>query len=309
MARDWKNILIPDREIRKTREQKTAFIDMLRGIYGDRLRTEECGTIVKSRNIILGDPERAKVIFTAHYDTCARLPFPNFITPRNLPIYLLYQVAVSLLLLVPTFGLAYAVGRLTRGLDPLVGLLCRELTLFAGLFCMFGLFFLGKPNPHTANDNTSGVVTVLTLADRLADRDDVAFILFDNEENGLLGSMGYADLHKNIRDNTMLINFDCVSDGDNFLIIFSKKAQKTAYYETVRERAERILPARGKYVEVRGKRGTVYPSDQTNFKTSAAVCALNRSRYVGLYMDKIHTPKDTVFQTENIEALAEIFDF
>ena len=90
-ARNWKEILLPQYEIRKTKAQKTAFIEMLRGVYGERLRVEEEKKGMKSRNIVLGDPDKAKVICTAHYDTCAVLPFPNFITPKNFLVYLLYQ--------------------------------------------------------------------------------------------------------------------------------------------------------------------------------------------------------------------------
>ena len=87
---DWKAVLMPEFEVRKSRAQKTAFIGMLAGRFGDRMRTETCGSLVKSRNIVIGDPETAKIIYTAHYDTCARLPVPNFITPRNIPVFLLY---------------------------------------------------------------------------------------------------------------------------------------------------------------------------------------------------------------------------
>ena len=52
-----------------------------------------------ARNIVIGDPEAAKVLYTAHYDTCARMPFPNFITPKCLPIYLLYQILLTVVLL------------------------------------------------------------------------------------------------------------------------------------------------------------------------------------------------------------------
>ena len=41
---------------------------------------------------VLGDPETAKVVFSAHYDTCARLPFPNFIAPKNLLVTLGYTL-------------------------------------------------------------------------------------------------------------------------------------------------------------------------------------------------------------------------
>ena len=87
----WKDILLPAYEVRKRKEQKTAFIDMLRTHFGDRMRVETCGSLVKSRNSVIGDPETADAVYTAHYDTCAGLPFPNFITPRNLPVFLLYR--------------------------------------------------------------------------------------------------------------------------------------------------------------------------------------------------------------------------
>ena len=92
ILRDW--------QIRKTKAQKLRFIEFLQSRLPG-LAVEEGGW-PRCRNLVLGDPENADVIFTAHYDTCARLPFPNFITPKNLLIYLLYQ----LLILIPFFAAA-----------------------------------------------------------------------------------------------------------------------------------------------------------------------------------------------------------
>ena len=72
-------------------------------------------------------------------------------------------------------------------------------------------------------------------------------------------------------------------------------------------KAPAVFEGTGKDIDVLPKRGTIYPSDQANFKVSAAVCALNRSPVVGLYMNKIHTPKDTVFDEENIALLLDVF--
>ncbi len=310
MERNWKDIIFPRFEVRKSKKQKTEFIEMLRERYGERLRVEECGTLLKSRNIVIGDPEKAKAVYTAHYDTCAVLPFPNFITPRNFFVYLLYQIAISVLLLLPVAVLEYLFIRFSAGMNGFARMLLSEILLFGGLFLMIWLLMFGKANPHTANDNTSGVVTVLTLADRLADEKDAAFILFDNEEIGLLGSAGYANAHKHVKTGTLIVNFDCVSDGDHILMLFSKKAETEdgAYYARLRESAEAAFAARGgKQVEVCPKKGTFYPSDQANFRRSAAVCALKRSRLVGLYMNKIHTPRDTVFDEENVAAITEAF--
>ncbi|MBQ5354528.1 MAG: M28 family peptidase [Clostridia bacterium] len=313
---DWKTVLMPEYEIRKNKAQKTAFIDMLKGRFGDRMRVETCGSLVKSRNIVLGDPEKARVIYTAHYDTCARLPFPNFITPRNVPLFLLYQIGLALLMVVPVFGLSILAAVLTKSI------LATYLALILSLVGVYWVLLVGVANPHTANDNTSGVVAVLSLAERLAEREEFAFILFDNEETGLLGSTGYASLHKEIRKNTPIVNFDCVSDGPHFLVLFSKAALKLPLYEAMRASAADLFGnADGKRIpgesrkagtgdrvcEVCSAKGSVYPSDQAAFRVSAAVCALNESKVIGLWMGRIHTPKDTVFDEGNLAALTELF--
>ena len=45
MEINWKDRILPDYEVRKTADQKTAFIEMLRSVYGDRIRVEEGGTV------------------------------------------------------------------------------------------------------------------------------------------------------------------------------------------------------------------------------------------------------------------------
>lgn len=303
-ARCWKDIVLPTHEVRKSRAQKTAFIETLTEIYGDRLHVEESGKLIKSRNIVLGDPDTASTIYAAHYDTCAVLPFPNFITPKNLVVFLLYQIAISLLILIPCFGLSALTAYFTSSL------LLTELVLFATLFLVMWLFLGGKANPHTANDNTSGVVTVLTLADRLADRENLCFVLFDNEELGMFGSMAFAQKHKTAAKQTLLVNFDCVSDGDWLMLVSSKSARRKVNYERFADHVREICADTEKIPLIEKSSSAVYPSDQINFKKSIAVAALkkSRTRLIGYYMDRIHTPKDTVFDERNIETLAKIFE-
>ena len=102
-------------QVRKTKKQKSAFIQYVKeqaeaGGYTCRVEKGMLG----ARNIVIGEPDAARVVYTAHYDTCPRLPFPNFITPKNIWIYLLYQVALVLLLMIPVFlvsvGLGFVVG-------------------------------------------------------------------------------------------------------------------------------------------------------------------------------------------------------
>ena len=71
--------ILEDYQVRKTKKQKQAFIELLQ-TYIPGLQVQKMG-IPKSQNLVIGDPKTAKVLLSAHYDTCAQLPFPNFITP------------------------------------------------------------------------------------------------------------------------------------------------------------------------------------------------------------------------------------
>ena len=90
----------------------------------------------------------------------------------------------------------------------------------------------GPANEHTVNDNTSGVTTLIDTMTILPDelKSDVAFIFFDLEEAGLVGSKSFFKKHKNVMNNKLLVNFDCVSDGENILLVLNKKA---VHYRTV----------------------------------------------------------------------------
>lgn len=289
--------ILADWQIRKTPKQKNAFIEFMRAqILG--LQVEQ-GGFGNNRNLVLGDVKTADVILTAHYDTCARLPFPNFITPRNIILYICY----SLLICIP-FGIVAGV------LNALLHLVTDSfLVTYWGTFLptmalVFFMFMGGKPNPHTANDNTSGVITLCELIAAMTDEQKAhtAFVFFDNEENGLLGSFWFRKLHKKDGiDKKLLINYDCVSDGDHLLFVLSKPARKAygdAFAAAFPNTAEKTV-----YLEKAST--TMYPSDQANFATGVGVAAMKKKRGVGLYMNRIHTIRDTVFQSENITFFVE----
>ena len=83
----------------------------------------------------------------------------------------------------------------------------------------------GPANRHTANDNTSGVITLLEIALSLPEelRSDVCFVWFDNEERGLLGSAAFAGKHKETKKGALVLNFDCVGDGDSLQFFPTKR--------------------------------------------------------------------------------------
>ncbi|MCI9214528.1 MAG: Zn-dependent exopeptidase M28 [Oscillospiraceae bacterium] len=296
--------IMEDFQVRKSKKQKEAFRAWLCG----ELEAAGCAPKVEegfaAKNVVAGDPDTAKVIFSAHYDTCAVLPIPNFITPRNMLFYICYQ----LLLVIPLFLVVAVVEgillALTVELHSPVLLPLMPVTSIA--LCIFFVWWIidGPANRHTANDNTSGVITLLetALAMPEADREEVCFVFFDNEEKGLFGSAAFTKAHKKAKKETLNINFDCVSDGD-FIQFFPGKRLK---------RDGAALEQIGEAFAGRGKKRTevvrgfgFYPSDNASFKRGVGVCALKHNKIVGYYMNRIHTARDTVFEEENIELLRD----
>lgn len=283
-------------EIRKNKKQKTQFIDWVKGMATDKgWEFNIQDGVIGTRNIIIGNPDKAKVIYTAHYDTCAKMIVPNFITPKNFLVYLLYQVIICLLLFVPAFVFNTLFVVLFPDLVELSFLISYII-----LLVILWLMMAGPANKHTANDNTSGVATILACLDKFKQEDKVAFILFDNEEVGLVGSNSYASKHKLIAKGTLLVNFDCVSDGDTMLFVLNKKTKDLV--DTFKESYESDRDVKTDVVY----KGVFYPSDQTAFKKGIGVCAMKKNKFFKSgYIDRIHTKRDTIFRDENIMYLAE----
>lgn len=288
--------VLEEMQVRKSSREKREFRTWLTGeLEGAGWTVTEERGLFAGHNLIAGGPEKAEILYTAHYDTQAVLPVSNFITPRNLSVYLLYQ----LLLCLPLFLVIFAIGVGTAMLEAPAGV-GFALGYALCIFFVWWLFF-GKANRHTANDNTSGVITLLEVALALPaeDRDRVCLVFFDNEERGMLGSSHFAGKHKPVRDKTLVLNFDCVSDGDFIQFFPSKTLKKDAAALQMLEEA--FLSGGSKQVEVVRASG-FYPSDNFCFRRSCGVCALKRGKF-GYYLDRIHTGRDTVFQAENIELL------
>ncbi len=283
-------------QVRKTKKQKTAFIEMMQKEFPE-LRVEEGGSM-KSRNLVLGDVEKARVVLGAHYDTCAALPFPNFITPKNFLFTMLYGVLVAipfiLIMLAAEIALLYLTNHVT---------ISTWGALIVFLIVYQGVLMGGPANKHTVNDNTSGVITLCELIAVCKEKNitDVAFVFFDHEEVGLVGSACFRKRHRKQMKEKLLVNFDCVSDGDHLLFVMNKPAKKQ-YEQTLRNA---LSENPKKTVHLEKSSTTFYPSDQMGFPVSIAVSALKKTRFLGLYLDRIHTKRDTVMDEDNITYLCE----
>lgn len=286
--------------VRKSKAQKADFRDWLcRSLQelGYDPQVEEGRSLVTSHNVVVGNLDTAEVVLTAHYDTCAVLPFPNFITPRNPVVFILYQLLIALVMIV------LAVAAELLALHFIDSMWAGLLTMYAVLiFCIWWML-AGKANKHTANDNTSGVITLLEIAQTLPEeqRGKVVFVFFDNEEKGLFGSAAFYKQHKAQMRSKLLLNFDCVSDGDHILFFPSKTLRRSG---AELDRLERAFPPSGSKDVKMVRRGfAVYPSDQKHFPRGVGVAALHRAPVIGYYLGRIHTGRDTVMDERNIELL------
>ena len=286
--------------VRKSRNQKGRFIEVLTQALtddGHLVRVEETKGLIHNRNIVVGDIESAKVICTAHYDTPAELPLPNIIFPKSLLMTVIYQFFLAFFLIAPIYFLSL-----------LVLVFLEEPTWASVLFYTLTVLLLyllinGPANKSNSNDNTSGVITLIELLNKLSpdERSKVACVFFDNEEKGLIGSLKFSKRHNMRLSGKLIVNFDCVSDGDTLLIIGNRLARKN-------NKLSQIFTS--SFENDFGKEivftSAFFPGDNLCFNKNMtiAIGAMRKSKWFGLYLSKIHTSRDVVFDEKNIETLS-----
>ena len=152
--------------VRKTKKQKQAFresvISYLSGLgYPVKVEKGSMGC----QNVVIGEAEKAKYLVTAHYDTPAGMILPNFLTPCNLAAYLVYQILLVIMLFAFAFVVSFCAACLTDSYAA------TALSAYVAYFGVLLLMLFGPANKNNANDNTSGVVTVLEMARTLPEGD------------------------------------------------------------------------------------------------------------------------------------------
>lgn len=284
--------------VRKTKSQKQAFRDAIQSYlaavgYDAAIEKGKMG----AKNIVFGNPETASYLITAHYDTPAAMPFPNLITPCSFLPFLGYQLLITIMILLIAFMPVLILVSLGMRADN------ASRIWHLSLYAILALMLIGPANKRNANDNTSGVVTVLEIAKSMPEsyRNKVCFVLFDLEEAGLIGSSSYRKAHKKQTDNQIILNLDCVGDGNEIVMFPTKKLKRNP---DKMDWLRRISGTWGeKSICIREKGFDYYPSDQKNFLYGVGIAAFRRSKWAGLYCSRIHTKKDTILEETNVNIL------
>ena len=293
--------------IRRTKKEKEAFCEEILA----RMRGKGISACVeitadgKNKNLVIGDAASAKVVCTAHYDTPAAALFPNIMIPRNTLLFYLYQFVPIILMLAAALGGGYLIANALYPASDTEDFM--RVFLLGYLVLYYGLFFLmyrAFKNPNNCNDNTSGVATILALIDKLTDeqRQKFAFILFDNEEKGKKGSKAYSKDHKEMMRDRLLVNFDCVGNGEHIIFIAMADAEKRGEYAALRESFSTGGDFQSYFYPIKGSQSN---SDYKNFPCGVGCMACRRSKNGVFYTPYIHTSRDTVSHYENIEFISD----
>lgn len=286
--------------IRRTAEQKKAFRDWavqeIRHM-GYSVKVEKNG--LSHENIVVGNPEKAPMLFTAHYDTAANMLLPNVFLPKNPLLSLLYSAAMVVLLLLLSAVLMLALGTVIH--DPRI---VRTMWLLVYVALILWMTRGGFANKNNVNDSTSGVAALLTMMNQLPEehREKAAFILFDNEEKGMGGSKAYTKEHLQVGYTRLTVNLGCIGVGENLLVISRKLARQYREFGFLQRQMEKTTTHK---VFSFDSIGTTAGSDWKNFKCGVNICACKRSKLVGFYTPHLHTKDDTVAEEGNIAAVAD----
>lgn len=286
--------------IRLKKAQKEAFLDEIdqelqtRSYQTERLTVK---ALLKNR-ILLTECKKPQVIFLAHIDTPTIAPF--WMSPLFKFLGHTRQYEGLILLLILIYGPA-----LLANLFPEFAPILKTITNIMLLLFGLSLISLFIPNPHNREDNTSGVISLLALADWLKDkphlRQYVQFAFLDNEELGLLGSTGlrkYWNKQHHPYQNAAIICLDCVTRGQIPLIVHHKN---DAFARKVAPHVQAHLPQ----TQVLNLKHLPL-SDNYVFKDLGAIDISYADVSTipgGYYIPRIHTPKDNDFSTTNLMPL------
>ncbi len=293
---------------RYSSRQKEAFIldarRMLRaaGCSEKQLTEQRLGGVFNTRNLIIGNPS-AKYLITAHYDTPGRngwlLGTAPYIGQTGANIVMM--LAAIPFLIWEILAVSWAMDAPDRLVSLVPAAVLLPPVVMIGLMLLPMLFACR----HNSNDNSSGVLCLLQCALEASQQpgllDKCCFVLFDNEEWGLIGSLGFAaeDKRKNIeRKDSFVINLDCVGVGDVMAMVTT-----AAPGEQCSALAACLEPMG---MDIQKKQSQlVFMSDHAVFPNAVMLSVMRRSKLGPLYIPNIHSHKDTECDNDMVAGLAE----
>lgn len=261
--------------------------------YQAELQTKESPLAAGGRcaNVVAGDPDSARVILTAHYDTPIRELFPPLIMPTRPLTAALYQALTPVCALLGSLVLSFA---LTMPVNAPWLTLPLFLLLLAG---MIAYMRFGPSEKNNLDANTSGVAALLETAAALSPRwrGAAAFVFTD----GMSGAKALKKLCPSTAEKTV-ISLDCVGRGDEILLLPSRYSRWNT--EALDAILESFDGGENKTCFLKTDGFAYYPAGNRAFRYSVAVCACEKIAGFG----RIVRPRRTKeIDEENLRILRE----
>ncbi len=263
------------RKAQEKENMRTYLMGQLRALGYDA-KLNDCG---KAVNVIAGDPERASILYAAHYDTPLREPLPAILCPTRPVTYMLYQALTPVLALVLCFAVSLGVT---------FALSLPNLTLPLFLVLLIGAL---------AYTFFQDVRTAEQLTPRY--RNDVCFLFLDGGSDNMRGAKGFRKRYPSAKEKPVLC-LDCVGSGDELLILPGKGARWNGELLDAINSSFENSERKTCYDKVDGL--VHFPGDQPAFRQGVAVCAVRRVPGFGRFI--CPTGKDNRIDDENLELLS-----
>ena len=260
-----------------------------------------------AHNVVIGNPETAEIVLTAHYDTPPNMPY-HFVKKQVSTFGVALPVALGVGVVLTRYAinsqnsdlLEFMLNALQGSTYLLDGVAAASLGI--GLYS-FGL--LGGENKNNYDDNSSGIIALLALMNYYrnlpeSERNKIAFVMFDNEEKGLIGSLCYASKHRIKNQN--FLNFDCVGRGDQINCIYTGKVANdfaNGIFETLGTLESQGFTPRLKKSTMRTM------SDHLSFMRSKGSLTILCDEKDTPVTEHIHSSKDTFISLDTISEIAK----
>ena len=225
-------------------------------------------------NVVAGDPEKAKLLLIAHYDTPVHPILPPLIMPARPVTAFLYLALTPVCVLLGSFVASFA---LTFALDAPHATLPLFLALLAAALCYLRF---GPSETRNVDDNTSGVAALLETAAALSPRyrGEAAFVFLDGGFGGLAGAKGFRARYPSAKEK-IVVNVNCVAAGDELLILPGRAARWNGEALDALLESFDVNGAKPVFLKTDGL--TYYPSDNRAFRGSFTVCACKKLKGFG----------------------------
>lgn len=302
------NTIKNEHGVRFNKKQKANFREFaIKEFKGTTLKVFE-NKKNKPKSLISSTTTEIKCVITAHYDTPGRslliLPFLKILNRyspfckwdskggdikniiESIPFILIFIMAFTASILTDNDIFIYG-----------FALLC--------LVDVISTFSIANPNNY--NDNTSGILALFSIAEKVKNKnnlDKTLFIFCDKEERGLKGSKYIFKKRQKDFRNKPVINLDCIGNGDTLIISYlNNSTLESCTINTLIDNLKRRYEERHIDTEIFYKyQSSDYKSFKNSFAISIGLCSKSKYSYS---LGHVHTSKDNKINLVHIEIISE----